>query len=128
MVGRTCGLTRGFTRSRSATRRHLAGITAAEIRAAPEKYVGQTVEWTIQVLGIQKADDLRPELPAGQPYLLARGPLPETGFVYVAITNEDADVFRRLQPLAQIKIRATIRAGRSRFLPTPVLNFVRRLD
>jgi len=104
------------------------GITAAEIRASPDKYVGQTVEWTIQVIGVQKADELRPELPAGQPYLLARGPLPESGFVYVAITTEDADVFRRLEPLAKIRIRATIRAGRSRFLPTPVLNLVRRLD
>lgn len=104
------------------------GITAAVIRAAPEKYIGQTVEWTVQVLGIQKADELRPELPAGQPYLLARGPLPETGFVYVAITNDQADTFRKLEPLAKIKIRATIRAGRSRFLPTPVLNFIRRLD
>jgi hypothetical protein len=104
------------------------GITGADVRAAPDKYVGQTVEWNIEVLGIQKADELRPELPAGQPYLLARGPLPETGFLYIAITNEEADILHRLQPLAKIKIRATIRAGRSRFLPTPVLNFVRRLD
>lgn len=104
------------------------GITAADIRAAPEKYVGQTVEWTVQLLGIQKADELRPELPAGQPYLLARGPLPESGFVYVAITNDEVDAFRKLEPLAKIKIRATILAGKSRFLPTPVLNFIRRLD
>jgi hypothetical protein len=105
-----------------------AAITGADIRAAPDKYVGQTVEWNIEVLGIQKADELRPELPAGQPYLLARGPLPETGFLYVAITNDEAEILHRLEPLAKIKIRATIRAGRSRFLPTPVLNFVRRLD
>lgn len=104
------------------------GITGADIRAAPDKYVGQTVEWTIEVLGIEKADELRPELPVGQPYLLARGPLPETGFLYVAITNDEAEAFHRLEPLAKIRIRATIRAGRSRFLPTPVLNFVRRLD
>ena len=104
------------------------GITAAEIRAAPDKYVGQTVEWSLQILGIQKADELRPELPAGQPYLLARGPLPETGFVYVSVTNDEAETFRKLEPLATVKIRATVRAGRSRFLPTPVLNFVRRLD
>jgi hypothetical protein len=104
------------------------GITAAAIRAAPDKYIGQTVEWTIQVIGVQKADELRPELPAGQPYVLARGPLPESGFIYLAITNDDADAFRRLEPLAKIRVRATVRAGRSRFLPTPVLNFVRRLD
>ena len=104
------------------------GITAADIRAAPDKYVGQTVEWTVQLLGIQKADELRPELPAGQPYLLARGPLPESGFVYIAVTSEEAETFRKLEPLAKVRIRATIRAGKSRFLPTPVLNFVRRLD
>jgi hypothetical protein len=104
------------------------GITAADIRAAPDKYLGQTVEWTVQLLGIQKADELRPELPAGQPYLLARGPLPESGFVYIAVTSDEAETFRKLEPLAKIRIRATIRAGKSRFLPTPVLNFVRRLD
>ena len=104
------------------------GITAADIRAAPDKYVGQTVEWTVQLLGIEKADELRPELPAGQPYLLARGPLPESGFVYIAVTSDEAETFRKLEPLAKIRIRATIRAGKSRFLPTPVLNFVRRLD
>ncbi|HEY3933216.1 MAG TPA: hypothetical protein VGL65_01225 [Gemmatimonadales bacterium] len=103
-------------------------ITAAEIRAAPDKYVGQTVEWTVQILGIEKADELRPELPAGAPYLLARGPLPETGFLYIGITNEEADSFRHLEPLAKVRIRATIRAGRSRFLPTPVLSLIRRLD
>jgi hypothetical protein len=105
-----------------------AGITAADIRAAPDKYVGQTVEWTIEVLGVQKADELRPELPAGSSYVLARGPIPESGFVYVAVTSDEAETFRKLEPLAKIKIRATIRAGKSRFLPTPVLNFIRRLD
>jgi len=104
------------------------GITAAAIRAAPEKYVGQTVEWTIQLIGIQKADDLRPELPAGQPFLLARGPVPESGFLYIAVTPAEAEQFQKLEPLTKLKIRATIRAGKSRFLPTPVLNFVRRLD
>jgi hypothetical protein len=104
------------------------GITVADLRAAPDKYIGQTVEWSIQVLGIETADELRPELPEGQPYLLARGPLPDPGFVYVAISRDEADSLRRLGPLAKIRIRATVRAGRSRFLPTPVLNFVRRLD
>ncbi len=105
-----------------------AGITAAAIRAAPDKYVGQTVEWTVQLIGIQKADELRPELTAGQPFLLVRGPLPETGFVYVAVTNEEAETFRKLEPLTKMTIRATVKAGKSHFLPTPVLTFVRRLN
>lgn len=104
------------------------GITAADLRADPDKYVGQTVDWTLQIIGVQKADELRPELPVGQPYVLARGPLPETGFVYVVVKPDEAETFRTLEPLTKVQVRATIRAGKSRFLSTPVLNFVRRLD
>lgn len=103
-------------------------ITAADIRAQPDRYVGQTVEWTLQVIAVQKADELRPELPTGQPYVLARGPLPESGFVYMVITSEQESTFRGLQPLSKIRVRATVRAGRSKYLPVPVLTFVRRLD
>lgn len=103
-------------------------ITAEEIRTNPERYIGQTVEWTIQVLAVQKADELRPELPLGQPYVLARGPLPETGFVYLLVQAAEAERFRGLEPLAEVRVRATVRSGRTRFLPTPVLTFVRRLD
>lgn len=104
------------------------GISAEEIRTDPERYLGQTVEWTLQVLAVQQADELRPELPLGQPYVLARGPLPETGFVYLVVQAGEVANFRALEPLAEIRVRATVRAGRTRFLPTPVLDFVRRLD
>ncbi|MEP6590933.1 MAG: hypothetical protein ABJC19_07105 [Gemmatimonadota bacterium] len=104
------------------------GITAADLRDNPDKYVGQSVDWSLQVIAVQKADELRPELPLGQPYVLARGPLPETGFVYLLVPQDEAERFRSLAPLAQVQVRATIRAGRTRFLPTPVLTFVRRLD
>ncbi len=103
-------------------------ISAAEIRADPERYVGQTVEWSLQVLAVEKADELRPELPLGQPYVLARGPLPETGFVYLVVQGDQVDAFRNLEPLTEVRVRATVRAGRTRFLPTPVLDLVRRLD
>lgn len=103
-------------------------ISAAEIRADPERYVGQTVEWSLQVLALQQADELRPELPLGQPYVLARGPLPETGFVYLVVQGDQVDAFRKLEPLTEVRVRATVRAGRTRFLPVPVLDLVRRLD
>ncbi|MEO5824382.1 MAG: hypothetical protein ABIR59_00665 [Gemmatimonadales bacterium] len=103
-------------------------VTGANVRESPEKYVGQPVEWTLQVLAVQQADELRPELPPGQPYILARGPLPETGFVYLVVRADEVERFRNLEPLAKIRVRAIIRSGRTRFLPTPVLNFIRLLD
>lgn len=104
------------------------GPTGAELRADPDRYVGHTVEWRLQLLAVREADELRPELPRGQPYLLTRGPLPETGFVYVSIPSAEVAAYRSIPPLSEITVRATVRAGRSRFLPTPVLDLVRRLD
>lgn len=102
-------------------------ITAAMLRENPDRYVGQTVEWRVQFLALQQADDLRPEMPSGQPYLLVRGPLPESGFAYVTITRAQSVEFRSLKPLEELAISVTVRAGRTRYLATPVVELVRRM-
>jgi hypothetical protein len=102
-------------------------ITAAMLRENPDRYVGQTVEWRVQFLALQQADDLRPEMPAGQPYLLVRGPLPESGFAYVMIPRAQVVEFRSLHPLEELTIAVTVRAGRTRYLATPVVELVRRM-
>src|SRR3989449_111246 len=43
----------------------LVGITAAELRTDPQRYTGQVLRWTLQVISTQKADELRPEIPNG---------------------------------------------------------------
>ena len=102
----------------------LTGVTAAEVRSAPERYVGQSLDWRLQVISVQTADELRAELPPGQPYLLTRGTLPEPGFVYVAIPPGQVDAFRALPPLEEVVLRVTIRAARTRYLTTPVAELV----
>ena len=99
----------------------LVGISAAELRADPDRYVGQAVEWRVQYIALRTADELRPELPPGEPYLLVRGPLPEAGFVYVLIGRDAVERFREIQPLQTLTIRAVVRAPRTRHLPTPVV-------
>lgn len=96
-------------------------ITAEDLRREPNRYVGETVDWRLQFLSIQVADELRPELPAGQPYLLARGPLPEAGFVYVIVNRAQVERFRQMAPLDEFEARAVIRAARTRYLPNPVI-------
>lgn len=103
----------------------IPSITGAMIREAPERFVGQAVTWRLQFLAVQEADVLRPEMPPGQPYLLARGPLPESGFTYVMVTRDQAAQFRRMTPLDEVTVEAVLRAGRTKFLPTPVLELVR---
>lgn len=102
----------------------LAGVTAAEVRAAPGRYVGKVVDWRVQFLAVQKADELRPEIPAGRNYLLTRGPLPESGFVYIIIPADQVERFRALTPLQELMVRGTIKAAATRYLPNPVLELI----
>jgi hypothetical protein len=99
----------------------LLGVTAAEVRANPERYVGQTVEWRLQYVSTAVADELRPEMPPGQPYVLARGPLPEPGFVYLMVTPQELAQISAFPALTELTVRATVRAARTRFLATPVI-------
>jgi hypothetical protein len=102
----------------------LVGVSAAELRADPERYAGQTLRWTLQFIATQQADDLRPDLPPGSTYLLARGPLPEHGFVYVVVPEAHRASIETLTPLAVIRVTARVRVARSRFLGNPVVDLM----
>ena len=104
-----------------------SGVTAAEVRADPPRYIGRTVDWRLELIAVQTADELRIEMPKGQTYLLTRGPLPEAGFVYVMVTESQANEFRSLQALQELTLRVTIKAARTRFLATPVVELVSRV-
>jgi hypothetical protein len=100
-------------------------ITAAMLREHPELYVGKTVDWRVQFLAHQKADELRPEMPHGANYLLVRGPLPETGFVYVLLSRQQTAELQGLKALEELALTVTVRAARTRYLATPVVELVR---
>jgi hypothetical protein len=109
---------------RSTDNRVLVGLSQAEVRANPARYVGQVVEWRLQFVAVQKADELRPEIPEGQSYLLTRGPLPEPGFVYVVVPSSRVSQFQAIPALKELLIRGTIRSATTKYLPTPVLDLV----
>ena len=106
----------------------LLGVSAAEVRANPERYVGQIVDWRVQFVSTAVADELRPEMPPGQPYVLVRGPLPEPGFVYMMVRPEELARIRALPALTEMTVRVAIRAARTRFLATPVVELRTLLD
>ena len=102
----------------------MVGVTAAELRAEPQRYTGQVVRWNLEFIAIQKADDLRPDIPSGTSYVLGRGPLPERGFVYVVVPDIKLPTFRALTPLAAIQITARVRNARSRYLGNPIVDLI----
>jgi hypothetical protein len=105
----------------------LTGITAADVRSDPARYVGKTLEWPLQLISVQTADELRTEMSKGQNYLLTRGPLPEPGFVYVTVTPGQAGEFRTLPALQELTLRVIVKAARTKYLTTPVVEYVGRV-
>jgi hypothetical protein len=105
----------------------LTGITAADVRSDPARYVGTMLEWRLQLISVQTADELRTEMSKGQNYLLTRGPLPEPGFVYVTVTPSQAAEFRTMPALQELTLRVIIKAARTKYLTTPVVEYVERV-
>ena len=102
----------------------LVGVSGAEVRAQPELFEGRMLQWTVQLLSLQTSDGLRRELPEGQRYMLARGPIPEAGFVYVMVDDEQSAAIERLSPLAELVVLVRVRVGRSRYLGNPVVELI----
>jgi len=100
------------------------GVSAAELRAEPQRYAGQVLRWTLQYIAVQKADDLRPDIPTGATYVLARGPLPERGFVYVIIPDGKLAAVQPLPPSPTSRSPRAVRQGRSRYLGNPVVDLI----
>jgi hypothetical protein len=102
----------------------LVGVSGAEVRTDARAYVGRLVRWDIQFLALQTADALRRDMAVGQRYVLARGPLPEAGFVYVLIPPAEVGAFEGISPLTRLTIVGRVRTARSRYLGNPILELV----
>ena len=102
----------------------LVGVSGAEVRSRPSEFEGTLLKWTVQYIAMQDPDELRREIPAGQRYLLARGPLPEAGFIYITLTDAQIGDVERLPALAEIEIVGRVRAGRSQYVGNPVLELI----
>jgi len=102
----------------------LVGVSGAEVRAQPERFEGRVLRWTVQLLAVRTSDGLREGIPTGQRYILARGPLPEAGFVYVLLDDEHREEIDRLSPLAELLVLVRVKVGCDMYLCHPVVELI----
>lgn len=102
----------------------LRDVSLRGLRADPERFRGATLQWQVQFMALQRADSVRTDFERGEPYILARDPGGEPGFVYVAVPADHLAAVRRLAPLERIEIVARVRNGRSPLTGHPVLELV----
>jgi hypothetical protein len=102
----------------------MTGVSGAEVRTEGRTWEGRLLRWDLQFVALQTADELRRDIPAGQRYVLARGPLPEAGFVYLTLSPPQAIAFQGLAPLSYLTVVGRVRTARSRYLGNPILELV----
>jgi hypothetical protein len=99
-----------------------ARLSAADLRADPEATHGKTVQWDVQILSLQIADPLRPEMARDEPYLLAKGPGSEDALLYLAVPPSLLAEAKALPPLTRVLITARVRSGHSEPVGIPILD------
>ncbi len=102
----------------------MAGLSAADLRANPDGYVGRTVRWSVTALAFQTADPLHRDMRPDEPYLLARGPGKETALLYLALPAGLVDRAKALAPMTPLVITAKVRTGRSSPAGVPILDVI----
>jgi hypothetical protein len=99
-------------------------LSAADVRANPERARGAVVRWDVEFIALQTADALRRDMRVGERYILARGPGNESGILYVVVAPALVPQVERLEPLTSITITARIRVGQSEPVGVPILELI----
>lgn len=99
-----------------------AALRAIDLRLDPNGFVGRTVRWTVQVVGLQNADPLRKGFRPDEPYLLALGPSGENAVLYFAIPPALLAEARAIRPMSKVLLTGTVRTGRSDPTGAPILD------
>jgi len=100
----------------------LTTISAADLRAQPDRYRGQVIRWVVQKIAVETADPLRKGMAPDEPYILARGPGQENSLLYLALPPSLVDQAKRIDPLGAITVTARVRSGRSEPSGVPLLD------
>lgn len=103
----------------------LKGVTAAALAEDPQRYQGRLIEWSVQFIALEFAEKIRTDFYEGEPFILARGPGDEVGFVYLAVPPDRLEQVRSLTPLQRITVVARVRTPRSALMDAPVLDLLR---
>ena len=98
--------------------------TLASVAAAPDDYRGEVVQWDLQFISLERAEEIRTDFYETEPFLLTRMGDGYQSFVYVAIPPERLGEAQRLDPLERIRVLGRVRTGSARLTGSPILELL----
>ena len=99
-------------------------VTLASVVAAPDDYRGEVLQWDLQFISLERAEEIRTDFYATEPFLLTRMGDGDQAFVYVAIPPERLAEAERLNPLERIRVLGRVRTGSARLTGSPILELL----
>ena len=99
-----------------------ASLRPSDVRARPDAYRGARVRWRVEVLGLERADSLRPDFRPGEAFLLVRRPEGDAGLVYLALPEALVPAAQRFAPLQRVLVIGRLRTGRARPTGHPLVD------
>ncbi len=96
-------------------------VTLESVAAAPDDYRGEVLQWDLQFISLERAEEIRTDFYVTEPFLLTRMGDGGQGFVYVAIPPERLEEAQGLNPLERIRVLGRVRTGSARLTGSPIL-------
>lgn len=102
----------------------VTALEPGDLASRPDGYAGRAVEWTLQFISLERAEEIRTDFFRGEPFLLTRFGGADGPFVYVAVPLERLGEVEGLVPLETITITGRIRTGASSLTGVPIVDLV----
>ena len=99
-------------------------VTLEALTASPEEYRGEVLQWDLQFISLERAEEIRTDFYETEPFLLTRMEGDDQGFVYVAIPPERLQEAQGLSPLERIRVVGRVRTGSARLTGSPILELL----
>lgn len=99
-----------------------SALEPGDLSANPEGQAGRAVEWTLQFISLERAEEVRTDFFRGEPFLLTRFGGGDGPFVYVAVPLDRLAEVEGLVPLETITVTGRIRTAASSLTGVPIVD------
>ena len=99
-------------------------VTLEDVAATPDDFRGEVLQWELQFISLERAEEIRTDFFVTEPFLLTRMGDGREGFVYVAVPPERLGEAQGLSPLERIRVVGRVRTGSARLTGSPILELL----
>jgi len=99
-------------------------VTLEDVAATPDDFRGEVLQWELQFISLERAEEIRTDFFVTEPFLLTRMGDGREGFVYVTVPPERLGEAQGMSPLERNRVVRRVRTGSARLTGSPILELL----